>query len=84
MIKTFLYVISGDGFSTKALNDKLNEFLGQGLVPISSCHVPSSDGPGGILYTLGQVADGDSVAPHVSTGNGSTDTLPVAEVVEQQ
>lgn len=81
MIKTYLHVISPEGFG-KALTAKLNEFLAQGYMPISSCHVPTQDGPGGILYTLGQISDGD--AEHASTGNGSAETLPAAEVVEQQ
>lgn len=71
------------------LGDKLNKYLVAGFVPLSSCFVPATDGPGGILYTLGQVDDGERAKPRaaqsdpedVHEGNGATDTLPPAEVI---
>lgn len=78
MIRTLLVPLP---FDPRNLNAQLNKLLDEGYVPLSSCWIPATNGPGGVLYTLGKTSDGAADTSGEHKGNGTADTLRQPEVI---
>lgn len=93
MIKTLLFPLSR---GLAQLEVALNALADQGFIPLTAEWIPTENGPGGILYTLGQINDAaaasaEPIEPSPSQEvpavggnghNGVTHHLPSGEIID--